>query len=450
MKKLSFNMMAILLLGMFVMTSCSEDDEDDHQMMEPVESNTIVDVASDNDDFSILVDALVMTGLDDALADEDASFTVFAPTNDAFTAFLDELGVSVLEDIPSETLTSVLLYHVLNVEAPVSAVSTGYYSTLSAGPADGYNLSLYVNKEELMLNSRAGITQTDVMADNGVIHVIDKVVMPLSLTGHAVANENFSSLAAAVTKADLADALDDESVLYTVFAPVNSAFDQLFANLDVTLDDLTVDDLTPILLYHVVNAFVPAADVASGYVPALSPAQGRNASLQITVDGGVVLNGSSNVVVTDVVATNGIIHAIDEVVLPPTVVDIALDNPDFSYLVEAVVKADLVDALNADGPFTVFAPVNSAFEELFTTLGVSGIEEIDVATLTNVLLAHVVNGNVASGDLSNGSVPTLNDSKSLEINVDNGVVIDGEIGVVLADVQGSNGIVHVVDKVIMP
>jgi transforming growth factor-beta-induced protein len=306
-------MMAILLLGMFVMTSCSEDDEDDDPMVEPVESNTIVDVASGNDDFSILVDALVMAGLDDALASENASFTVFAPTNDAFAALLDELGVSALEDIPSETLSAVLLYHVLNVEAPASAVSTGYYSTLSAGPADGYNLSLYVNKEELMLNNRAGIIETDIMADNGVIHVIDKVVLPLSITGHAVANESFSSLVAAVTKAELAEALADESVNYTVFAPVNAAF-----------------------------------------------------------------------------------------------------------------------------------------EELFTALGVSGIAEIDVATLTDVLLAHVVSGNVASADLSNGSVPTLNDSKTLDINIDNGVVIDGEISVVLADVQGTNGIVHVIDTVIVP
>ncbi len=450
MKKLSFKMMAVLLLGMIVVASCSEDDDDDDQMEEPVESNTIVDVASENDDFSILVDALVMTGLDDALADEKASFTVFAPTNNAFAALLDELGVNALEDVPSETLTDVLLYHVLNVEASSEAVSTGYYSTLSPGPAEGSTLSLYVNKEDLIINNRAEIIQPDVMADNGVIHAIDKVVLPLSLTGHALANEDFSSLVAAVSKAELVDALDDESVVYTLFAPVNSAFEQLFSDLDVSLNDLTGDDLSPILLYHVIDAFVPAADVSSGYVPTMSPALSRNASLQIAANGDVSLNGSSNVVVTDVVATNGIIHAIDGVVLPPTVVDIAIDNSDFSHLVEAVVKADLVDELNGEGPFTVFAPDNSAFEELFSELGVSGVDEIDVATLTSVLLAHVVNGNVVSTDLSNGSVPTLNEARNLEINVDNGVVIDGEVNVVLADVQGTNGIVHVIDKVILP
>ena len=449
MKKMSFKLLAILLMGVFVMASCSEDDEDDNNV-DPVESNTIVDVASSDDDFSILVEALIQTGLDDALSNENASYTVFAPTNAAFVSLLTELGVESLEDIPSETLSAVLLYHVLDGEATSSAVTTGYYSTLSAGPAEGYTLSMYIDMEETEINSRASIVDTDIMADNGVIHVIDKVVLPLSITGHAVANEGFSSLAAAVTRADLAGTLDSDEVTFTVFAPVNAAFDELFSNLGVTLDDLSAEDLSPILLYHVVDAFVPAAEVVSGYVPTLCQGQEQSVSLQISAGDGVMLNGSSNVVVTDVVATNGIIHAIDEVVLPPTVVDLALDNSDFSHLVEALVKAELVETLNGEGPFTVFAPTDAAFEVLFDALGVSGVDEIDVATLTDVLLAHVVSGNVVSGDLSNGTVPTLNNEKSLDINVDNGVVIDGEINVVLADVQGTNGVVHVIDKVIVP
>ncbi|PWD98827.1 fasciclin domain-containing protein [Marinilabilia rubra] len=449
MKKVSFKLMMILLMGVFVMASCSDDENDDDDVMVE-ESNTIVDVAAGNPDFSILVEALQSTGLDDALANEGASFTVFAPTNDAFASLLNELGVSSLEDIPSETLTSVLLYHVLSGEATASQVESGYYSTLSDGPQEGYTLSMYINMEDVMINNRAGIIDTDILADNGVIHVIDQVILPMSITGHAVANEGFSSLAAAVTKANLADALDSDEVTYTVFAPVNSAFEALLTNLGVTLDDLTADDLTPILLYHVVDGFVPAADVASGYVPTLSSAQGRQASLQVTVGDGVALNSSSNVVVTDVVATNGIIHAIDEVVTPPSVVDIALDNSDFSTLVDALVRADLVDALSGEGPFTVFAPTNAAFDDLFSALEVTGVDDIDVATLTNVLLSHVVSGNVASTDLSNGSVPTLYSEKSIEINVDNGVVIDGQINVVLADVQGTNGIVHVIDQVIVP
>jgi transforming growth factor-beta-induced protein len=155
-------------------------------------------------------------------------------------------------------------------------------------------------------------------------------------------------------------------------------------------------------------------------------------------------------VATDVVATNGIIHAIDKVILPPTVVDIALANSNFTHLVQAVVRAGLVDALKAEGPFTVFAPTNDAFEALFTALGVDDVNGIDVETLTAVLLGHVVSGNVASGSLSTGSVPTLNEGQSLAIDVSSGVTINTDVNVVLADVQGSNGIVHVIDKVILP
>jgi transforming growth factor-beta-induced protein len=136
--------------------------------------------------------------------------------------------------------------------------------------------------------------------------------------------------------------------------------------------------------------------------------------------------------------------------MPPSVVDIAIDNSNFSILVEAVVKAELVDALSGEGPFTVFAPTNAAFEELFTALEITGIADLTKEDLTPILLAHVVSGNVASSALSNGDVPTLNDEKTLAINIDSGVSIDGSINVVAPDIQGKNGIVHVIDKVIVP
>ena len=448
MKKLSFKLLAMFLMASFVFVSCTKDDEHD----KPQKAKTIVDVAKSNSDFSSLVKALSITGLDVTLDNKYASFTVFGPTNAAFASVLTELGFASLEAIPKAVLTDILLYHVLDGEKKASVISTGYYSSMSDGPAAGYTLSLFIDMGSTMINSRANISQTDIMADNGVIHAIDKVILPLSITGHAVANSNFASLAAAVTKAGLADALDSDGINYTVFAPVNDAFDALLTSLNVTLDQLTAEALTPILLYHVVDAFVPAANVASGYVSTLSPAQGRTLSLQIMADAsGVKLNGTSSVVATDVVATNGIIHAINEVLLPPTVVDIALDNPAFSILVEAVVKAELVEALSAEGPFTVFAPTNTAFEALFAALdGVNSIDDLTKEQSAPILLAHVVQGNVASTDLSNSTVPTLNGSKSLSINVDSGVVIDGSINVVLADVQGTNGIVHVIDKVIVP
>ena len=414
-------------------------------------SNTLVDVAMSNPDFSILVKALKKTGLDMALSNTATSFTVFAPTNAAFAALLAELKVASLNDIPTATLTNVLLYHVKSGKATASQIATGYYSTLSAGPVDGSNLSMYVDIASTTINGRSKITKTDIMADNGVIHVIDKVLLPMSLVDHALANPNFSSLVAAVSKANLAGALAENTKKYTVFAPTNAAFSALLGKLGVTLNDLSAATLSPILLYHVIDGYIPAAKVSAGYFPTLSTAFGKNVVVQVATANGVVLNNSSKVVATDVVATNGIIHVIDQVLLPPTVVDLALQNSMFSTLVLAVVKADLASTLSGAGPFTVFAPTNDAFAALFAALKISGVDALTKDQLTPILLAHVVSGNVQSGSLSSGSVPTLNSTKSLNVMVSSGgVTIGSDIHVIKADVQGSNGVVHVIDKVIVP
>lgn len=132
-----------------------------------------------------------------------------------------------------------------------------------------------------------------------------------------------------------------------------------------------------------------------------------------------------------------------------TVVEIAVSNPDFSILVEAVTKADLAGALSTDGPFTVFAPNNAAFETLFAELGVCGIGDLSAEQLTPILTYHVVSGKVMSTDLSNTSVGTLNKGKSLNIDISDGVKIN-DSKVIAADISGKNGVIHVIDKVLLP
>jgi transforming growth factor-beta-induced protein len=131
-----------------------------------------------------------------------------------------------------------------------------------------------------------------------------------------------------------------------------------------------------------------------------------------------------------------------------TVVDIAVSNTDFSILVEAVTKAGLAGALSADGPFTVFAPTNEAFNALFKKLGVTGIKDLTAEQLKPILTYHVVSGKVMSTDLSNTSVATLNGQK-IKVDITNGVHIN-ESKVVKADISGSNGVVHVIDRVLLP
>ncbi|MEJ2594576.1 MAG: fasciclin domain-containing protein [bacterium] len=176
------------------------------------------------------------------------------------------------------------------------------------------NVSLFVEVgDKVMLNGNTVVVTADIEASNGVIHVIDKVLLPPTIVDLALSNGNFSILVEAVLKAGLVDALNADGP-YTVFAPTNDAFEALFEELEVSgISDLTSEALTPILLYHVLNGNVTSSMVSTGSVPTLN----EDAQLNITAsEAGVTINENSNVVAVDVQGTNGVIHAIDKVLLP--------------------------------------------------------------------------------------------------------------------------------------
>jgi len=268
----------------------------------------------------------------------------------------------------------------------------------------------------------------------------------------AVSDPQFSTLVSALQKADLVTALQGPGP-FTVFAPTNDAFNTLFSQLGVSgIDALSAEVLTPILLNHVVSGNVKSSDITTGYAMTLNTtAPGQN-SVKIFIEktSGVKVDGS-NVTTADVMATNGVIHVIDKVIIPATVVNHAINNPNFSILVQAVVKAGLVEALSAAGPFTVFAPTNDAFTALFNTLGVSGIADLTAEQLTPILLYHVVSGNVTASQVSSGNVPTLKEGSDISIVASQmGVQLNGNANVIATDVQGSNGVIHAIDAVILP
>jgi uncharacterized surface protein with fasciclin (FAS1) repeats len=187
-------------------------------------------------------------------------------------------------------------------------------------------------------------------------------------------------------------------------------------------------------------------------------------SVTVDLSDGVKID-SANVTTPDIIATNGVIHIIDKVLVPtnftldqmkdtmmssdPDIVDIALSNPEFSMLVSLLQEADLVSALQGDGPFTVFAPTNEAFLNLVTALGITPEQLMAQPDLANVLLYHVVSGKVLSTDLSDGlSAPTLY-GESIQFDLTNGVKVNNS-NVTSADVMASNGVVHVIDQVLVP
>jgi transforming growth factor-beta-induced protein len=409
---------------------------------------TVVDIATYSDDFSSLVSAVVKADLAGPLSGE-GPFTVFAPTNDAFAALFAALQISDLDEVSIEDLTSILTYHVLGDNVLSSEISAGTVEAVS-----GEELQITIDGA-VMLNGTIKVIQTDIQGTNGVVHVIDAVLVPPTeksntIADIAVANSEFSILVEALMKADLVGAVADKEAELTVFAPTNDAFVALLSDLGAnSLDDISVESLTNILLYHVIGSKAMSSDLTSGYYPTLSTFSGNNISMYVQVDGGVSINNSIMVTAADVEADNGVIHVVDKVILPPSVVNIAIDNANFSTLVSAVVKAGLVETLSGEGPFTVFAPTNDAFETLFAALGISGIDDLTAEQLIPILTYHVVSGNVLSTDLSSGTVPTLSDGKQLTVDLSSGVKIN-DSQVLAADIQGANGVVHVIDKVLLP
>ena len=272
----------------------------------------------------------------------------------------------------------------------------------------------------------------------------------------AAGSEDFTILTAALETAGLTEALQGEGP-FTVFAPTDAAFENLLSALSISAEDLLAQpQLADVLLYHVVAGLVMSGDLQNGMTAETLGGQ------MITVDlsEGVKINTSS-VITADIKASNGVIHVIDTVLIPetfqlasataplPSIVDIAVSNPDFSILVAALAKAELVEALQAEGPFTVFAPTNAAFEALLGELGITAEELLGQPQLADVLLYHVVSGAVLSTDLQNGMTAETLGGQSITVDLTDGVKIN-KSAVEIADIQASNGVIHVIDSVLIP
>jgi len=288
----------------------------------------------------------------------------------------------------------------------------------------------------------------------------DDTIMPVTNTIVDVAvNNNLSSLVAAVTRADLAGTLSSPGP-FTVFAPTNEAFQGLLdSNADWnSVNDIPVETLRSVLLFHVLSGEVKSTDLADIYVNTSSTGPNDEAlSLQVEVTGAIEFNGDAKPVIVDVEASNGVVHVIDKVMLPPNVVTVALNNAGFTSLVAALTDnrhtTNFVDVLNGEGPYTVFAPTNDAFQALLdSNANWNSLGDIPIATLEAVLLYHVVGANVQSDELENGDVSTL--SGTITIDLTNGAQIKTSssqtINIILTDVQGTNGVVHAIDTVLLP
>jgi uncharacterized surface protein with fasciclin (FAS1) repeats len=505
-KVVSFKSLLALLAIVFLAWSCDKDDND--EVAKTFDEKNIVETAQGQEALAALVSALTTadntegTDLVGTLSG-DGPFTVFAPTNDAFENLLASLdGFESLADFDTDEeraiLTTILTYHVIS---GVAAKSTDLSAGQKLGTVQGEELTVNLEGGVFIQDATevdAEVVIADVEASNGVVHVINKVMVPQviidalnegemtneagTLVDVVVATEALSILEAAVIKADLAATLSSEGP-FTVFAPTDDAF---VALLDILGDDYNgLDDfdteeeialLKDILLYHVLAAEVKAADLAAGSVPTAL----ADNSIEVIASGDTFVIGdasetNANITATDIMASNGVAHTIDKVLLPQsaidfvaslqlkTIVDTAVATDDLSLLVDALVQADagLVETLSGDGPFTVFAPTNAAFAALLDVLGddFNSLADFDTeeekALLVKVLTYHVVAGTAAfSTDLSDGQMIETFQGENVGVSLNGGVFItdatETNAEVVIADVEASNGVVHVINKVLLP
>ncbi len=445
----------IAMTSTLLLTSC---DDDDDNMMEPTQ--TIVDIAAGNSDFSILVSILQMPEFSDLLAaasDPNSSLTVFAPNNTAFTNLLTALGKSSLDEVPTPLLRQLIEYHIVGSTVLSTQLTNGPVPTLLIDESITVDITNGVK-----INS-SNVLIADLEASNGVIHAIDAVLLPSFVTNALgtisdvfLFDNDYTILTEALQTAGLLDVLSTSTTDgYTLFAPSNDAF--IAAGI-TSLDGLDAATLTPILLYHVLGAKVLSTELpADGIAQTLS--NDENIYLGYLTSS-VLVNGLTQITEVDIERSNGVVHKINRTLVPPApnVVDIAValstaDNPEFTVLVSLLTSpaySAITDAIIASSDITIFAPTDAAFDEI-----ASVIPTLTEAQISNILLYHAVDARVFSTGLSDGQVVGMMNMEDITVNITSGAVSLTDFtteaaNVTEVNIQGSNGVIHVIDKVLLP
>ncbi len=456
--KLTKVMLSLMMIAVLLFVSSCKDDEEEPV---PAPDKNIVQLAQDVPVLSTLVTAINTAGLASTLSGP-GPFTVFAPTNAAFEKLPDGVLPTLLAN-PS-ALAEILQYHVVSGNVLSTDLSSGSVNTLLTGES----LDIVVSGSSVTINGVASVTAADQLASNGVVHIIDEVLIPEgfelpknNIVQIAAATEDLSILVEALSLfPDLVTALSGDGN-FTVFAPSNEAFVALLGAIGQTqLSDVPESVVRDLLEYHVIaSAAIMSGDLNDG--DEATTVGGEDVSVVINGDG-VFISGAK-VIVPDVEASNGVVHVIDAVMVNPsiqpivgTIVAPAYFNKSFTVLTSAVLAADpsILELLLSDGPssngLTLFAPTNDAF-------AAAGITTLpDEATLNAVLAYHVIDATIFSADLpstSTGAAPVA--SLGGEFYLSNkgdgaGVFINGTSEVVAVDIEGSNGVVHVINRTLLP
>lgn len=431
----------------------------------------IVATAAGAGSFETLLAAANAAGLVETLQGE-GPLTVFAPTDEAFAKLPDGTVENLLKPESRDQLAAILTYHVV----PGKVMAADAAKLDAADTVNGQSLSLAASNFGLTVNG-ANVVTADINCSNGVIHVIDSVILPQQpdeaksasvqpqdskdIVSTAVGAGSFNTLVAAVKAAGLVETLQGDGP-FTVFAPTDEAFAKLPAG---TVENLlkaeNKEQLVAILTYHVVPGKVRAEQAVK--LNSSETVNGQAISLS-TSDAGLSVD-NANVVSADIDCSNGVIHVIDAVILPKAkeaasaaatepqqdIVATAVATGSFNTLIAAVQAAELVDVLQQKGPYTVFAPTDEAFAKLPTDTVEELLKPENREKLQAILTYHVIPGKVLATDVvSRDDAATVN-GKSIRFSVsENDAVKVNEAAIVKTDILCSNGVIHVIDRVLLP
>lgn len=416
----------------------------------PVNEENIYLTISEDPNLSILKAAIDRADLMDTLS-RSGPFTLFAPTNVAFSQGFESLNVGGVDDIPIEELQDLILYHILQGRNLSNSFTTGTRATLLADRV----MRLEVDNGTIVINESRNVTTPDIEATNGMIHIIDGVLTPPTNTIVDVLRENnYVLFLDAISNTSLIDELDEEGP-FTLFAPINQGIENYLLDVTLSLEDFMASpNLESILRYHMIPGVLPAGALEPGPV---TTATGEPIYISEAPDGSFWINGDTRITATGTPADNGLIHVIDYLITAPTGNILsnldAYPNNEFNILLAALERAGLSDSFigSFEDNLTIFAPTDEAFQNLFTEMGISGINDIAVGTLTNILLYHTVPARVFSQDLrDNFPLETLLEGQTLTVNLPDLLIGGGSLQQDQLNIHAENGIIHVMQEVLIP
>ena len=411
----------------------------------------LVDTAILKGNFAKFIDALKTANLLSTLKGT-GPFTIFAPTDAAFAKLPADIAHDLSQLQDGSSLVKILKYHIINgrvMSANISATNPPANTTMLSG-----GTAMLGKKGDIVQINEANVVTPDIVSTNGIIHAIDTVILPpLDIVETAIIKGNFDTFVGILTAAELVVTLRGKGP-FTVFAPTDDAFKKLPDAVVTQLSQSINKELAvKILKYHVTNVRLMSADINAMSLPANAIMLSGGTAI-LSKNGATIRIDSANVGTADVVSTNGIIHAIDTVILPPLdILETATMQGNLNTFLTAVRAANLSATLKGNGPFTIFAPTDAAFDKLPKAVVEELIKPENSASLARILRYHVVTSRLTSGDVDkmvpNGSI-SMSAGGTAKLSKNETAILINEARIVKPDVASSNGIIHVIDTVILP